>query len=726
MSMMSGKKCSPLNYVCTREKCDLLAQPTGMLRSRLKSATNLFRKDLYSHYGCVNAIEFSKDGDWLVSGGDDRRILLWNLEKAIHGQMTGHPKCMSGEHTSNIFCLGFDNSNHNMFSAGNDQQVIVHDMNTGSTVDVFMHEEAVYGLSVDPLNDSVFASACDDGRILVWDIREPPSTGPFCLASYASAFHAVVYNPTEPRLLATANSKEGVSLWDIRKPLSVLLRYHQDSRTPHQIGRSGAMSVRFNSMGNQILALRRRLPPVLYDITSYRPRCQFDHPGYYNSCTMKSCCFAGDEDEYVLSGSDDFNLYMWKIPDEANSRSADSASWVKEAHMVLKGHRSIVNQVRFNAKNFMMASSGVEKIIKLWSSFPMPGSSGGLVPDVPSKDDERKVYTHEEYINLVLHSGQVHPMMTHDYSHQSTQEDPRMMAFFDTLVQRETEGWTSDSSMSSTNTESWLFNVVERVSISEVDSSSSEDAEEEEEDDDDDDGDDDNNDNDRRSASRPPNSDPDDTGNKIPYLNCISQLIAQKRQQQQEQRDASRRFAPGRMALYDYTVIGGERSAVSLETSGGPSGGPSPSPSRSGVTFTSGGGTTSSGGLNDRRRMLQKRRMRILRDLPSEDEDDDDAVDDDDDDDQKKKKEETEDVARTRPVGTGALRSNGTSPQSLADRVVVPDAPGTTKEEETGGGGGQNEGRDLDAEEEGTRAKRPRLPVPENGRCRERGPESSQ
>lgn len=32
--------------------------------------------------------------------------------------------------------------------------------------------------------------------------------------------------------------------------------------------------------------------------------------------------------------------------------------------------------------------------------------------------------------------------MTHDYSHQSTDEDQRMMAFFDSLVQREIESWS--------------------------------------------------------------------------------------------------------------------------------------------------------------------------------------------------------------------------------------------------------------------------------------------
>lgn len=80
------------------------------------------------------------------------------------------------------------------------------------------------------------------------------------------------------------------------------------------------MSVRFNTNGTQVLALRRRLPPILYKTKSEDSICQFYHADYYNSCTMKSCSFAGDNDEYVISGSDDFNLYMWRVTD-ANRES---------------------------------------------------------------------------------------------------------------------------------------------------------------------------------------------------------------------------------------------------------------------------------------------------------------------------------------------------------------------------------------------------------------------
>lgn len=52
----------------------------------------------------------------LVTGGDDRRVLLWHMEKAIHGR--SKPVKLKGEHLSNIFCLAFDSTNKKVFSGG--------------------------------------------------------------------------------------------------------------------------------------------------------------------------------------------------------------------------------------------------------------------------------------------------------------------------------------------------------------------------------------------------------------------------------------------------------------------------------------------------------------------------------------------------------------------------------------------------------------------------------
>lgn len=110
--------------------------------------------------------------------------------------------------------------------------------------------------------------------------------------------------------------------------------------------------------------------------------------------------------------------------------------------MVLYGHRSIVNQVRYNPQKCLIASSGVEKVIKLWCPFQQNGWNGGL-ESANGVANAREIFSHEEYVSLLNASGQ---NMTHDYTQQNTTEDPRMMAFFDSLVQREIEAWKSNDS----------------------------------------------------------------------------------------------------------------------------------------------------------------------------------------------------------------------------------------------------------------------------------------
>ena len=75
---------------------------------------------------------------------------------------------------------------------GNDAVVIVHDVETTKPLDVFRHEEPVYGLSVHPTNSNIFLTACSDGRVLLFDLRQRPGEDPVMLAGYSHAFHAGV------------------------------------------------------------------------------------------------------------------------------------------------------------------------------------------------------------------------------------------------------------------------------------------------------------------------------------------------------------------------------------------------------------------------------------------------------------------------------------------------------------------------------------------------------
>ncbi|XP_032237224.2 DDB1- and CUL4-associated factor 5 isoform X2 [Nematostella vectensis] len=426
------------SYICHQTARELYGSSvscSSLLAAKFASCKDLFRKDLRGHFGCVNAIEFSnKGGELVVSGGDDRRVLVWDIERSLTNTKLS-PAQMKGQHRSNIFCTVFSNDNNLIYSAGNDDQAMRHDLKTGETVGVFIHDDPVYCLNIHP-EDNVFLTACENGKVLMWDVRTPTGSSPSqCVARYpSSAFHAAVFNPVDPVLIATANAKKGVQLWDSRAPKKLLHQY--SSITPQPC----AMGVRWNKAGTMLTALRRRLPPVLYRIDRTASLAEFDHPGYNNVCTMKSHCFAGDKDQYIISGSDDFNVYVWRIPDML-ANEPDTMVSVDQAFMVLSGHRSIVNQVRFNPTTHMIISAGVEKIIKVWSPWEVYGDKkSGIRPLTSSQ--RRELYSHDDYVDLVLSSGRP---LTHEYDEGSVEEDPRMLAFFDSLIQHEERGWESDS-----------------------------------------------------------------------------------------------------------------------------------------------------------------------------------------------------------------------------------------------------------------------------------------
>lgn len=136
-------------------------------------------------------------------------------------------------------------------------------------LDVFDHEDPVYGISVSPESTSIFSTACSDGSIRMFDSRvsynadKTESLVLACHTSYSQGinpFHSVQFNPTDSRFLVTSNNKSGIALWDARLPRRSVLRYGSEQES--------AMSARFNSRGTRILGLRKKLPPVLYDVAS--------------------------------------------------------------------------------------------------------------------------------------------------------------------------------------------------------------------------------------------------------------------------------------------------------------------------------------------------------------------------------------------------------------------------------------------------------------------------
>ena len=128
----------------------------------------------------------------------------------------------------------------------------------------------------------------------------------------------VYYHLVNSNQIAIGNENTSAFVIDVRMNLA-MIRYKSSSSSSvsddlkpsdyHQ----NVMSVRLNKMRNQLAALGFKLWPVDNELKNREPVYLFDLEDFSDSCTLKSCCFACDSDQYLISGSDNFSLIVWRI-----------------------------------------------------------------------------------------------------------------------------------------------------------------------------------------------------------------------------------------------------------------------------------------------------------------------------------------------------------------------------------------------------------------------------
>ncbi|KAF1827907.1 WD40 repeat-like protein [Dissoconium aciculare CBS 342.82] len=99
-------------------------------------------------------------------------------------------------------------------------------------------------------------------------------------------------------------------------------------------------------------ARRKQKASVERDIVSYGPTRTYK--GHCNVQTVKDVNYFGPDDEYVVSGSDDGNLFIW------DRRTSELVN-------ILEGDGEVVNVVQGHPYETMMAVSGIDHTIKIFS-----------------------------------------------------------------------------------------------------------------------------------------------------------------------------------------------------------------------------------------------------------------------------------------------------------------------------------------------------------------------
>lgn len=262
---------------------------------------------LKGHKYTVNCIDFSENNKYLVSGGWDNTIKIWDYKK-------GKELKSFDVHEDMIRDVCFSNNNYLIASASRDKSIRIINIVNGDTKTITNDYKANVDLF---LNETYFSS--------------------------------LTFTPDKKHLVFTVAGRDEIFIWDVaNNKLSEKILAHNKGIYKVEISNSGKY-LAGTSGDNSIIVWDMNTKKELYELKG--------HPD-----VVSALCFSND-DKFLVSGGGrnvvgrkPMNHYTLKIWDLSNGEE------IKE----LQGHVDAVLKVRFTPNGKYVASASEDNSVRFW------------------------------------------------------------------------------------------------------------------------------------------------------------------------------------------------------------------------------------------------------------------------------------------------------------------------------------------------------------------------
>ncbi len=286
----------------------------------------------------MNAVAFSPDGQYFISGSGDNSVRLWHRATVIA------VKKYEG-HSGSVNAVAFSPDGQYFISGSGDKTIHLWDRVSGDLVTKYEgHTGSVNAVAFSPDGESIVTGS-GDNTIRLWDrassrlIRKINSLTDLIFKDLnIKGVHAVAFSP-DGQYIVSGGSGKLVSVWDQAKG-NLVRRYDGHSSSVH--------SVAFSPDGQYLISGSADKTICLWDWGRENSVTKFGG----NVSNVNSVAISNDN-QHIISSHEDNTVRLW---DRA------TGSLVK----AFEKHNDSVHSVAFSSDGQYFVSGSRDKTIRLW------------------------------------------------------------------------------------------------------------------------------------------------------------------------------------------------------------------------------------------------------------------------------------------------------------------------------------------------------------------------
>ncbi|KAG0222551.1 WD repeat-containing protein 83 [Actinomortierella wolfii] len=283
----------------------------------------------------INVCQYNTTGEYILTGGVDRTIRLWNPETKF---------CIKEyqNHGWEVLDIAVSPENGKFASCGGDKQVYLWDVMSGTTIKRFSgHTQRVNTVDFNS-EGTVLASGSYDTSIRLWDCRSH-------LRAPIQVLEEAKDSVTSIRISGSdilAGCVDGtIRIYDIR--MGTLVTDHIFEPVTSVCFSADGNCVLASSLDNTIRLMDRSNGGLLNAYKGHRN----------DQYKIRSCL--SNTDAHVISGSEDGRIFFWDLVEG------------QVVHQ-MEAHSKIVSSIAYHPKADRMCSASVDGSIRTWSAIPSP------------------------------------------------------------------------------------------------------------------------------------------------------------------------------------------------------------------------------------------------------------------------------------------------------------------------------------------------------------------